>query len=255
MIGSSMQTNTGIRELESLLIRQLLNSSGVFRGESSVAGSSLGHGMFVDALADAMVEAGGLGIADSIGDSGPSKGRSVSESRHLQDYFNILSPVERAGYKQNDLSRIEADDLKNRLIECENARVSSSYGYRRDPFTGQRRFHAGMDIAAAQGTPVRAIGDGVVRWVGDRGNLGLLVEIEHEGGVLSRYAHTSRSLVSEGEVISRGQQIAEVGETGRATGPHLHFELRREGIAIDPLNMLKIYSECDDNIIKEGSSR
>lgn len=107
-----------------------------------------------------------------------------------------------------------------------HSRLSSGFGYRTDPINGQRRFHSGLDMAAGIGTPVHASGPGVVTFAGAYAGYGKLVEIAHGNGLVSRYGHNSQLLVTRGEQVKQGQVIARVGETGRATGPHLHFEVQ-----------------------------
>ncbi len=114
-------------------------------------------------------------------------------------------------------------------------RVSSAFGVRHDPLHGGLRRHAGVDIAAPQGTPIAAAAAGTVVFAGRRGGYGNLVEIEHADGQRTRYAHTARMLVKVGDEVKPGQAIATVGSTGRSTGPHLHFEVKKDGARIDPL--------------------
>ena len=111
--------------------------------------------------------------------------------------------------------------------------VSSGFGLRVDPFSGRRGIHEGVDIANRMGSPIYAMGDGVVRYAGPKGGFGLFVEITH-GNIITRYAHNNEVLVKVGDRVSRGQLIARVGSSGRSTGPHLHFEVRRNGRAVDP---------------------
>ncbi|MCG8420430.1 MAG: M23 family metallopeptidase [Proteobacteria bacterium] len=111
---------------------------------------------------------------------------------------------------------------------------SSGYGYRRHPISGRRKFHRGVDFRARRGTPVRAAGSGVVVVAKRRGGYGKLVIISHGKGVETRYAHLHRIGVKKGEVVAAGEVIGAVGSTGRSTGPHLHFEVRRSGKAVDP---------------------
>lgn len=111
--------------------------------------------------------------------------------------------------------------------------ISSGFGYRRDPFSGEINFHRGLDIAAYIGAPVRASMDGRVVLVGDNSVFGKYILIAHQIGYSSFYGHLNRVLVSRGEVVRRGQKIGSIGNTGRSTGPHLHFEVRRNGIALD----------------------
>lgn len=113
--------------------------------------------------------------------------------------------------------------------------LSSDFGYREHPTEGEERFHYGVDLAADTGTEVRCFADGAVTAVGDSSSYGRYCVIAHEGGYSTLYAHCSRITVSSGAAVSRGQKIAEVGETGMATGPHLHFELQREGTYLNPI--------------------
>nr|MBF0684853.1 peptidoglycan DD-metalloendopeptidase family protein [Pseudomonas sp.] len=111
---------------------------------------------------------------------------------------------------------------------------SSSYGHRVDPITGRRAFHEGLDFAAPRGTPIVAAAGGVVVKAKYMSGYGKLVEIDHGNQLVTRYAHASKILVKEGDLVYRGQKIATVGSTGRSTGAHLHFEVRVAGQAADP---------------------
>jgi murein DD-endopeptidase MepM/ murein hydrolase activator NlpD len=117
---------------------------------------------------------------------------------------------------------------------------SSNYGYRLDPFTGRSSFHTGVDIIASLGTPVMAAAGGVVSASTTLPEYGNLVDIDHDNGLTSRYAHLSKSLVKVGDVVMKGQVIALVGNTGRTTGPHLHFEVREKGIPLNPNKFLAL---------------
>lgn len=112
--------------------------------------------------------------------------------------------------------------------------VSSGFGQRRDPFTGQLARHAGFDYPAAYGTTILASAGGRVRRAGTYGAFGKTVEIDHGGGLVTRYGHASRILVRVGDILLPGQPIATVGSTGRSTGPHLHFEILRDGMQVPP---------------------
>lgn len=112
--------------------------------------------------------------------------------------------------------------------------LSSSYGWRRNPFNGQVSRHEGLDFSAPPGTPIRAATGGVVRTVTVHSGYGNMVEIDHGEGLVTRYAHAKVILVKEGELVTRGQMIARVGSTGLSTGPHLHFEVRKDDKALDP---------------------
>jgi murein DD-endopeptidase MepM/ murein hydrolase activator NlpD len=117
-------------------------------------------------------------------------------------------------------------------------RVTSEYGERRDPLTGEADFHAGLDLAAPRGTPVRAAASGTVEFSGRRGDAGNLVEIAHADGTRTRYAHLDSRKVAQGDTVHVGQVLGAVGSTGRSTGPHLHFAVERAGETIDPKPLL-----------------
>jgi murein DD-endopeptidase MepM/ murein hydrolase activator NlpD len=147
------------------------------------------------------------------------------------DYLHVLDSrvVNYAAKKQ----------LLPTILPIRNAPISSPFGMRTDPFTGLPAMHEGVDLAAVVGTPVMAAGGGIVIFAGHQHDFGNLVEIDHGNGIVTRYAHCSRLEVKEGEVVRRGQIIAAVGETGHATGPHLHFEVRYKGVAQRPIRFLR----------------
>ncbi len=107
-----------------------------------------------------------------------------------------------------------------------------------DPFTGHEAFHKGVDFAGSAGASVVAVAAGVVTWAGDRAGYGSLVEINHGKGYVTRYAHNESVLVSVGQTVTRGEQIALMGSTGRSTGPHVHFEVLRNGRQVNPLSFI-----------------
>ena len=116
---------------------------------------------------------------------------------------------------------------------------ASGFGWRIDPFTGERALHEGVDFGAGVGTSIVAAASGVVVTVERHPEYGNMVEIDHGNGLSTRYAHISRTWVKVGALVRRGQKIAEVGTTGRTTGPHLHFEVRHEGVAVNPFRFLQ----------------
>jgi murein DD-endopeptidase MepM/ murein hydrolase activator NlpD len=117
---------------------------------------------------------------------------------------------------------------------------SSNYGWRIDPFTGQRAFHEGIDFMAEHGTAVLAAAGGVVVYSDFHPQYGNMIEVDHGNDLISRYAHASKRLVKVGDVVLRGAKIAEVGKTGRATGTHLHFEVRQRGAPANPTQFLRL---------------
>jgi murein DD-endopeptidase MepM/ murein hydrolase activator NlpD len=114
--------------------------------------------------------------------------------------------------------------------------VTTGFGYRRSPFTGQRQLHEGLDIAAAAGTPIVSPANGTVLFSGHMAGWGNVLILNHEYGYRTFYAHNSRNAVSPGEKVKRGEVIAHVGSTGQSTGPHLHYEILVNGVPRDPLN-------------------
>jgi murein DD-endopeptidase MepM/ murein hydrolase activator NlpD len=114
------------------------------------------------------------------------------------------------------------------------APVSSGFGTRVHPILGDVRMHTGMDYAAGTGAPIKAAGNGIVVWAGPRGGYGNAVIIDHRNGLATLYGHQSRVNVTVGQKVSTGQVVGFVGQTGMATGPHLHFEVRELGTPVDP---------------------
>ncbi|HTT05412.1 MAG TPA: M23 family metallopeptidase [Steroidobacteraceae bacterium] len=121
----------------------------------------------------------------------------------------------------------------------QNGYISSGFGVRMDPFTGEEGVHKGVDFAAPLGTQVLAVAAGLVTWAGPREGYGNLVEIEHGKGYSTRYAHNSVILVKVGDEVQRGEPIAEVGSTGRSTGPHVHFEVLKDGVQVNPMSFVE----------------
>ena len=117
--------------------------------------------------------------------------------------------------------------------------LSSDYGYREHPVDGDYKFHAGVDLAADTGTDILAFADGVVDFIGKSDIYGNYVQLRHDGGVTSFYAHCDELLLPKGTAVSAGDVIARVGETGNATGPHLHFEVKVNGVLVDPLDYIE----------------
>lgn len=150
-----------------------------------------------------------------------------------------------AGVRELDdaLAKLEAVKAVARVMPIHNPApgqaVSSSFGIRRDPLLRTPAMHSGIDFRATAGTPIISAGAGTVVKAGWNGGYGRMVEVDHGKGFTTRYAHLSRISVKRGEVVESGSVLGEVGTTGRSTGPHLHYEVRRDGKAIDPLRFLK----------------
>ena len=116
--------------------------------------------------------------------------------------------------------------------------VHSGYGYRDHPINGKYSFHGGLDIGGQKGDPIKAFAAGTVEYIGENDAYGLYVQLDHGNGVKSFYAHCSKLLVKAGQSVAKGETIARVGNTGRSTGPHVHFEIRYNGQTVNPLNYI-----------------
>lgn len=136
-------------------------------------------------------------------------------------------------------ARDSSDSAPVHLPISGNFRQSSGFGNRNDPFSGTRAFHSGLDFAAASGTLVLSAGEGVVSFVGTKSGYGKVVEVTHANGLITRYGHLSAFLSEKGQPVQPGTPIAKVGSTGRSTGPHLHFEVRKADRALNPRAFLE----------------
>ena len=149
--------------------------------------------------------------------------------------------------RSEELSALEARFLEKRVLErllpttlpVRNAYLGSPFGHRADPIAGVRALHEGIDFNAETGTPVLAAADGVVLAAGWQADFGNLIEVDHGDGLTTRYAHLSKMDAKPGVLVKRGQRIGAVGNTGRSTGPHLHFEVRMLGVAQNPAQFLR----------------
>lgn len=188
-------------------------------------------------------EAGLFGIGGSIPEDLDT---SLSiENRHnslLREMHEQVAGLDAASSRQHVELKEILDKLeeKRNLLACTpsilpaHGRITSDFGYRKSPFTGKRELHRGLDIGADQGTPIHATADGVVSFAGKKGLLGKTVVIDHGHGLSTRYAHCYEILKERGAHVKRGDVIARVGNTGRSTGPHLHYEVRINGIQVNP---------------------
>jgi len=117
--------------------------------------------------------------------------------------------------------------------------ISSYYGNRIDPFNGKKTFHHGLDFAGKKDSKIFAVAEGIVAWTGTRSGYGKMVDIEHGNGYITRYAHAKELIVKVGERVQKGKAIAIMGSTGRSTGPHVHFEVLRDGKTLNPYSFVK----------------
>lgn len=173
----------------------------------------------------------------------------VSQQTSEQDYSTLVIRIDKAvretQLKEQSVIELweslsERQSLLNATPNIKPARgwLTSRFGYRLNPFTNKMQMHAGLDIAAAPGSPVYAPADGVVIFASYDETYGKLVSIDHGYGVTTRFAHNSQIYVHVGQKVSKYDVIASVGNTGRSTGPHLHYEVRISGTPVDPINFI-----------------
>lgn len=186
------------------------------------------------------------GIGGSDGATEPLKDADLAKLDTLGLLDKDLSRLDKmAQFQEESFNNLKAflADRKD-LIERTPYRwpvrgfITSSFGSRMDPFSGEPRSHEGMDIAAPKGTQVRAPADGIVTFTGWDTTFGNMLVIDHGYGVITRYGHNDTILVREGQRVKRGDPITTIGSTGRSTGPHLHYEIRINDVAINPANMI-----------------
>jgi len=286
MAGPVRGQTEAFQQLEAVMLRQMLKSSGAFRASDS-PGAQLRTDMFVKTLADAVAKAGGLGIARMLERQlgGDQTGAGTAQAASAPAPFAALlrgaatppsAPFTTGPGAVDDLddpnstAPLPEDPTAASIDDFQPGRtprpvtgaavpssaapspgttspaspgevtdhVTSGFGFRDHPITGDHRFHTGVDLRAAEGAPIRAAAEGVVKAAGPRGGYGNAVEIDHGDGTSTLYAHASALLVKPGQRVTRGEPVALVGQTGQATGPHLHFELRRHDHPVDPMAMV-----------------
>lgn len=212
-------------ELESVFMYQLLRSM-----RRTVEKCDLFHG------------GSGEEMYESLLDQELSKSVAGMGNRGLADLlYHQLQPGPPAGVEAvrgKPFASYRTPRLETPFWPLEGRRTSSVFGWRTDPITGERRFHEGIDLAAGHGAPVAASLAGRVVRSGFCGGYGNLVELDHGRGLKTLYAHNDENLVRVGDWVRAGEPVARVGSTGRSTGPHLHFEVRRHGRPMDPAAFL-----------------
>ena len=207
------------------------------------------HVIRLDALGKRLTEMADIDSREFNFDRDPPRGGPEGEgtSAEIPDLSSMLSQLEqRVDLRESQLSALEnvilARELKQEIHPegrpVANGFISSYFGERADPFDGREAFHKGVDFAGAPGSNVTAVAAGIVTWAGERSGFGKLVEINHGDGFVTRYAHNERTLVTVGQTVKRGAAVALMGSTGRSTGPHVHFEVLRNGRQVDPLSFV-----------------
>jgi murein DD-endopeptidase MepM/ murein hydrolase activator NlpD len=184
--------------------------------------------------------------SSSAGRGGPVP--TMTRPLSLDEFSALLAQLSSQVNERSDqlgvLEALLVNDSANKkflpsLSPIEDGWFSSNFGWRLDPFNGQKSFHEGIDFPAEVGTPIEAAASGKVVYADVHPAYGKMLEIDHGNGLVSRYAHCSSLAVREGDLVVRGQRVATVGSTGRSTGPHLHFEVRLNGVPQNPARFLQ----------------
>jgi murein DD-endopeptidase MepM/ murein hydrolase activator NlpD len=225
------------------ILRQNLNAMAVKLGEMQA------QMMRLDALGERLSSVAGVRLGDFRFGEIPGRGGAAPSLRpaydiSLGDFSQQLDLLARQVETRSDYygvlesqlldARVKQKLTPNQLPVQAGSWNASGFGWRIDPVTGELALHEGIDFVAEVGTPINAAAAGVVVAAEPHPAYGLMVEIDHGGDLMTRYAHASKLLVKPGQVVKRGEKIAEVGSTGRSTGPHLHFEVRLKGVAQNP---------------------
>ena len=228
--------------------------------------------MLDGAMSDKMAAAGGIGLAKVIAQSmskdpetsagthalpnpypantnGPTQNHSNTLSMTSTAQAHMVAPLTASTKYQQAAGGIDTSQLQPdaEFMKPAPGRYTSGFGTRIDPINGSSSVHPGLDIAGKTGAPVEAAGDGIVTHAGPAGTYGNLVMIKHPDGLETRYAHMSAINVKTGDHVKTGDNIGAIGATGRVTGPHLHFEVRKDGKALDPRPYLQANSKISKN--------
>lgn len=218
---------------------------------ASRLGQLQSHVIRLDALGDRLGKVAGIDPSEfdfstSPGVGGPERGSSV-DSTSLPDFMAALQKLTRDLDDREQQLAVLEDMLINRNVDqvvkpsgrpVSKGWLSSYYGVRTDPFTGRPDFHEGIDFAGPEGGDVVAVASGVVTWAGGRFGYGNLVEINHGKGYATRYGHNREVLVKVGDMVKKGDIVAHIGSTGRSTGPHVHYEVLRNGHPVNPIRFV-----------------
>jgi murein DD-endopeptidase MepM/ murein hydrolase activator NlpD len=201
----------------------------------------------LDVLGERVAKAAGIRPEEFRFRELPARGGAPGSAMTFTDLDSELrgltrSVEQRADYLAVVEAELRAQQVRNALLPgsqpVADGFIGSGFGWRTDPFSGEMTRHDGIDFAAPAGTPIHAAAGGVVVLAEQHPIWGNVVEIDHGNGLMTRYAHASRLMVSAGALVKRGHKIAEVGTTGRSTGPHLHFEVHSHGVAQNPAKFL-----------------
>ena len=208
------------------------------------------HVVRLDALGKRVAELADLDSREFDFGTAPAMGgpeEAPGEPAQAPDITRLIDDLEsRLDQRDSQLGALEGvllrRDLREQIVPdgrpVLSGFMSSGFGWRQDPFTGRSALHKGIDFAGYHGDAVVAVGAGVVSFAGVKDGYGYTIEVTHGDGYVTRYAHNSRLTVRVGDMVTRGQQVARMGSTGRSTGTHLHFEVLRNGVPVNPLGYI-----------------
>ena len=250
------ERSTEVWQRELILQRQFLNGmaqdlDGDLSALASTMGRLQGHLTRLDAVAERVVLAAQLDPVEFDLANPPAIGGPMSANSNPPRWNDLVENLGALGgeiaMRNARLTAIESLLLDEQLLEdmdpagrpLQEGWISSGFGYRTDPVTGRREFHGGVDFAGKAGLEIKAVAAGVVTWSGKRWGYGNMVEITHGNGLITRYAHNRANLVALGDRIEKNQPVAVLGSTGRSTGPHVHFEVARNGVTVNPWNFIQ----------------
>ena len=241
---STLENETGRARLET---QQRLSAMAIKVGEMQA------QILRLEALGERVAKVSGIKKEEINFDRKPGRGGPLPPGRgfslSLDDFQQELSKFERILDDKSDQMTVMESLLSREQVRkaalpsalpVNIGFFSSNFGWRLDPFTGQRAMHEGVDFVADVGAPIKAAAGGIVVYSDIHAGYGNMIEIDHGNGLVSRYAHASKRLVKDGDVVMRGQKIGEVGSTGRSTGPHLHFEVLLNGTPQNPTRYLNL---------------
>ncbi len=220
------------RQLEALTLRLAMLQARLVRLDAV--------GERITAIAD--LDSGEFDFSQPVASGGPGTGQS--EANTTSEFINAVEQLESQLKDRTQQLEILEGMMADRKIQSdvfiagrpvERGWIASRFGQRPDPFTGRLTFHAGVDFTTGRyGENINTVAAGVVTWSGPRSRYGLMVEVNHGNGFTTRYSHAEKLFVEVGDIVKKGQNIALVGSTGRSTGPHVHFEVYKNGRVVDP---------------------
>ena len=253
VVGTGDQTSALLASLaqrsNDQLLREDLKSASELDALSLRLGQMQAEILRLNALGERLVEKANLSPEEFDFQHAPPQGGPepletlpTSSEEFAMEMARLGREIEDRGRKLRLLDQVVmerelSEDSLSPGLPVRSGYISSYFGMRKDPLHGRQSFHSGVDYAGKVGTDILAIADGLVIQSETVSGYGRLVEIRHANGLVTRYAHCKKLLVAAGDLVTKGQVIATLGSSGRSTGPHLHFEVLKEGVAINPLRL------------------